>query len=48
MRKFYIGILLCCLWIQRRTIARVGSPWWYWSSRLGAWASRKAGKHEGT
>jgi len=46
MRKFYIGILLFCFWVQRRTVARVNSPWWYWSARIGAWAAGKAGEYD--
>ena len=42
MKKIYAGILLACLWVQRRTTARLGKGWWYWSARIGAWAARKA------
>ena len=46
MKKIYTGILLTCLWVQRKTTARVGSPWWYWSARIGSWAATKAGAYD--
>ncbi len=41
MRKIYVGMLLICFWVQKNTTARKGSPWWYWSARLGAWCASR-------
>ncbi len=44
VRKIYVGILILCYWIQKKTVRRPMGFWWRHSARLGAWAARRAQK----